>query len=169
MFSAGISAEHPPATMTWLRKSRAKKPPKDSLFSTNGFSCVSLSDRVAFISFINSTSSTQLKPLVLNNESLGGFSAHASLRLGLSFVGGGPKLGQGARQTVAALIPASTQLKPLVLNNESLGGFFARDFRSQVIVAGGCSALGSVLRLFDERPVRAHLRTHYSAPMALAV
>ena len=65
----------------------------------------SLNDRVAFISFINSTSSTQLKPLVLNNE--------------------------------------------------SLGGFFARDFRSQVIVAGGCSALGSVLRLFDERPVRA--------------
>jgi hypothetical protein len=32
--------------------------------------------------------------------------ARASLRLGLSFVGGGPKLGQGARQTVAALIPA---------------------------------------------------------------
>lgn len=49
---------------------------------------------------------------------------------------------------------SSIHPKSLILNNESLGGFLARGFRSQLVVADECSALGSVLRLFDERPVR---------------
>ncbi|OQE24859.1 hypothetical protein PENFLA_c009G01654 [Penicillium flavigenum] len=52
--STNPSAEHPPATTTWLRKPRAKKPPKDSLFSTNGFSCV---DEVELMNDINATRS----------------------------------------------------------------------------------------------------------------
>lgn len=41
-----------------------------------------------------------------------------------------------------------------MLKNESLGGVFARGFRSQVFVADEFPSLGSVLRLFDERPVQ---------------
>lgn len=43
-----------------------------------------------------------------------------------------------------------------MLNSESMGGFLARGFRSQVVEgdADAFSPLG-VLRLFDERPVRA--------------
>lgn len=52
--STNPSAEHPPATTAWPRKPRAKRPPKDSLFSTNGFSCV---DEVELMNDINATRS----------------------------------------------------------------------------------------------------------------
>lgn len=93
---------HVTSTSCWTVIAQLESPRSISWWSLTPSS---VSDRVAFISFINSTSSTQPKSLVLNNE--------------------------------------------------SLGGFFARGFRGQDLVADECSALGSVLRLFDERPVRA--------------
>lgn len=52
--STNPSAEHPSTITTWLRKPRAKKPPKDSLFSINDFSCV---DEVELMNVINATQS----------------------------------------------------------------------------------------------------------------
>ncbi|KAJ5467281.1 hypothetical protein N7475_005033 [Penicillium sp. IBT 31633x] len=48
------SAQYPSATTSWIRKPRAKKPPKDSLFSINDFGCV---DEVELMNDINATRS----------------------------------------------------------------------------------------------------------------
>ncbi|OQE07721.1 hypothetical protein PENVUL_c012G04440 [Penicillium vulpinum] len=59
------SAENPPSTTTWLRKPRAKKPPKDSLFSINDFGCV---DEVQLMNDINATRSSRDEAVSDHND-----------------------------------------------------------------------------------------------------
>lgn len=54
--SSNPSANRPPGTATWFRKSRSNKMPKDSLFSINEFGCV---DEVQLMNDINASRSVR--------------------------------------------------------------------------------------------------------------